>query len=62
MTSFCVKKEEIAAGGYDLSFNRYKEILFEEEEHREPEEIVEELEKLEEEFRTNLNEVKEMLP
>lgn len=59
--SFCVPKEEIAAEGYHLHFNRYKEILFEEEEHRELAEIVLELEHLEDDIRTGLNDLKDIL-
>ena len=32
--SFCVPKADIAAQGYDLSLNRYKEVVHEEVEHR----------------------------
>ena len=39
-------KAEIAAQGYDLSLNRYKEVVHEEVEHRPPKEILAELEKL----------------
>ena len=31
--SFCVPKADIAAKGYDLSLNRYKEVVHEEVEH-----------------------------
>jgi type I restriction enzyme M protein len=34
--SFCVPKADIAAQGYDLSLNRYKEVVHEEVEHRAP--------------------------
>lgn len=33
---FCVPKADIAAQGYDLSLNRYKEVVHEEVEHRKP--------------------------
>ena len=38
--SFCVPKADIAAQGYDLSLNRYKEVVHEEVEHRAPKEIL----------------------
>ena len=38
--SFCVPKADIAAQGYDLSLNRYKEVVHEEIEHRAPKEIL----------------------
>ena len=31
--SFCVPKADIAAQGYDLSLNRYKEVIHEEVDH-----------------------------
>ena len=34
--SFCVPKADIVAEGYDLSLNRYKEIVHDEVEHRPP--------------------------
>ncbi len=58
--SFCVPKTEIAANGYDLSLNRYKEIVHEEVEHRPPAEIITELERLEDEIMAGLEELKEM--
>ena len=48
--SFCVPKADIAAQGYDLSLNRYKEVVHEEVEHRAPKEILADLAKLEEEI------------
>ena len=38
--SFCVPKADIAAQGYDLSLNRYKEVVHEEVAHRPPGEIL----------------------
>ena len=35
--SFCVPKSDIAAHGYDLLLNRYKEVVHEEIQHRPPE-------------------------
>lgn len=59
--SFCVPKADIAAQGYDLSLNRYKEIIHEEAEHRTPHEILDELERIETEIQQGMSELKGML-
>ena len=59
--SFCVPKADIVAAGYDLSINRYKETIYEEVEHRSPMEIIADLEKLEDEIRSSLRELKGMV-
>lgn len=59
--SFCVPKAEIVAAGYDLSINRYKEVVHETAEHRSPKEIVAELKMLEKEIADGLDELEEML-
>lgn len=59
--SFCVPKGDIVAQGYDLSLNRYKEIVHDEVEHRPPLEIIAEIEKLEGEIASGLAELKAML-
>ncbi|TIW87745.1 MAG: SAM-dependent DNA methyltransferase, partial [Mesorhizobium sp.] len=59
--SFCVPKSEIAAAGYDLSINRYKEVVHEAIEHRQPKEIVAELKALEKEIAEGLEELEAML-
>ena len=59
--SFCVPKAEIAAQGYDLSLNRYKEVVHEEVEHRAPQEILANLTKLEAEIQREMNELEGML-
>ena len=59
--SFCVSKDDIVAQGYDLSLNRYKEIVNEQAEHRPPLEVIAEIEKLEGEIRDGLAELKGML-
>ena len=59
--SFCVSKEEIKEQGYDLSINRYKEIVYEEVEHRPPLEILSELKELEAEISKGMDELEEML-
>jgi type I restriction enzyme M protein len=59
--SFCVPKDAIAAQGYDLSLNRYKEVVHEAVEHRPPKEILAELWLLEEEIRREMRELEAML-
>jgi type I restriction enzyme M protein len=59
--SFCVPKADIAAEGYDLSLNRYKEVVHEEVEHREPQEILAELAKLEVEIGVEMKKLGAML-
>lgn len=59
--SFCVPKSEIAAAGYDLSLNRYKEVVHEAAEHRPPKEIIAELKALEREIAVGLDELEAML-
>jgi type I restriction enzyme M protein len=59
--SFCVPREEIAEQGYDLSLNRYKEIEYEEVEHRAPGEIMDELECLEKEIHDGMIELRGIL-
>jgi type I restriction enzyme M protein len=59
--SFCVPKAEIAAEGYDLSLNRYKELVHEEVEHRPPLEILAELRTIEQEILQGIEELEGML-
>jgi len=59
--SFCVPKADIAAQGYDLSLNRYKEVVHDAVEHRSPKEILAELAKLEEEIQRGMKELNGML-
>ncbi len=59
--SFCVPKADIAAQGYDLSLNRYKEVVHESVEHRAPKEILAELAKLEEEIQRGMKALEGML-
>jgi type I restriction enzyme M protein len=56
-----VPKSDIAAQGYDLSLNRYKEVMHEEVEHRAPREILAELERIEAEIQQGLRELEGML-
>ena len=48
--SFCVPKADIEANGYDLSINRYKEVVHEAVQHRAPGEILAQLRELEAEI------------
>lgn len=59
--SFCVPKADIAARGYDLSLNRYKEVVHEAVEHRPPKEILRELATLEEEIQRGMKELEGIL-
>src|SRR5439155_7322745 len=59
--SFCVPKADIAAQGYDLSLNRYKEVVHEEVAHRPPGEILQNLGKLEAEIQQSMKELEGML-
>ena len=58
--SFCVPQAEIAANDYDLSINRYKEIVFDEFEHPSPMEILDELAALENEIAKDLEDLRVM--
>jgi type I restriction enzyme M protein len=59
--SFCVPKADIAAQGYDLSLNRYKEVVHEEIAHRTPRKILKSLGKLEVEIQRGMTELERML-
>ncbi|MDQ0390682.1 type I restriction-modification system subunit M [Labrys monachus] len=59
--SFTVPREEIAAADYDLSLNRYKEVVHEAAEHRPPKAIIAELLDLEDEIARGLKELEAML-
>jgi type I restriction enzyme M protein len=59
--SFCVPEEEITAQGYDLSLNRYKELVHEEVEHRPPLEILADLRAIEQEILQGNEELEGML-
>lgn len=54
-------KADIAAQDYDLSINRYKEVVYEEIEHRSPTDILDELERIEAEIQQGMSELKGML-
>lgn len=59
--SFCVPKADIVAQGYDLSLNRYKEVIHEDVEHRPPLEILADLAKIEADIQQGLKELGGML-
>jgi type I restriction enzyme M protein len=59
--NFCVPKADIAGAGYDLSLNRYKEVLHDADEHRPPKEIIAELKALEKEIVEGLKELEGMV-
>lgn len=59
--SFCVSKDDIVAQGYDLSLNRFKEVVHDDLELRPPLEIIAEIEKLEGEITLGLADLKAML-
>jgi len=58
---FIVPQKEIADNKYDLSFNRYAEVGYEEVEYDPPKTILMRLRELEEEIATDLVELEEML-
>ena len=59
--SFCVPKAHIAVNDYDLSINRYKEIIYDEIEYPPPAAILDELAVLEEEIQNGIDDLKAML-
>jgi type I restriction enzyme M protein len=59
--SFCVPKADIAAQGYDLSLNRYKEVVHEEVAHRPPSDVLASLGKLEAEIQQGIKELEGMM-
>ncbi|WP_244251535.1 type I restriction-modification system subunit M [Micromonospora antibiotica] len=59
--SFCVPKADIVEQGYDLSLNRYKEVVHEEVEHRSPLDILADLERLEAEIQQGMSDLKAFL-
>jgi type I restriction enzyme M protein len=59
--SFCVPKADIAAKGYDLSINRYREVVQEVVNYDPPEKILDELDALECEIQQGLGRLRVML-
>jgi type I restriction enzyme M protein len=56
-----VDKLDIASNKYDLSINRYKEVVYEEEQYESPKVVLQKLQKLEEEIKADLVELEGML-
>ncbi len=59
--SFCVAKADIAGNGYDLSINRYREVVHDAVEHVPPKEILAKLAALEVEIQAGMRELEGML-
>jgi type I restriction enzyme M protein len=59
--SFCVPKDDIVAQGYDLSLNRYKEVVHEDVEHRPPLDILADLARIEADIQQGMKGLEEML-
>ena len=59
--AFLVNADDIRANKYDLSINRYKEVVYEEEEYEEPKVILQRLKDLENSILTDLDELEKML-
>jgi len=58
--SFCVPLDDIRAASYDLSINRYKEVIQEKVDYRSPKEILEDLELIEGEIQQGMFDLKGM--
>lgn len=58
---FLVDAEDIRANKYDLSINRYKEVVYEEEQYEDPKVILKKLKALESEIMADLDELEGML-
>ena len=59
--SFCVPKADIAVNDYDLSINRYKEIIYDEIEFSPPEVILDEIYALEVEIQSGIEDLRSAL-
>ena len=59
--SFFVTKEEIVSNGYDLSINKYKEVVYEKVEYPPTEEILQEIFNLQEQISKELIDLKNLL-
>ena len=59
--AFVVPKKELAAQKYDLSINRYKEVVYQAEEYEDPKVILKRLKDLEKEILADLDELEGML-
>jgi type I restriction enzyme M protein len=59
--AFVVDAAEMKAKKFDLSINRYKEVVYEEEQYEDPKVILNKLKKLEQEIISDINELESML-
>ena len=59
--AFVVDAIDIAANKFDLSINRYKEVVYEEEQYEDPKDILKKLKALQSEIMADLNELEGML-
>ena len=59
--SFFVSKEELVENDYDLSINKYKEIVVEKKEYENPEVILKRVIEMEDEIQRNLKKLEEIL-
>jgi type I restriction enzyme M protein len=59
--SFCVPRNALVEQGYDLSLNRYREVVHEEVEHRSPEKILADLTTLETEIQREIRQLEKIL-
>jgi type I restriction enzyme M protein len=59
--AFIVDADDIRANKYDLSINRYKEVVYEEEEYEDPKVILQKLKTLEHDILNDLAELERML-
>lgn len=59
--SYVVPKAEIVEQGYDLSINRYREVIHDDVEHRAPAEIIADIEALDAEISQGVAELKAMM-
>lgn len=59
--SFCVAKGDLVAEDYDLSLNRYKEVVQDDVTHRPPSEILADLARLEAEIQQGMKDLEAML-
>lgn len=59
--SFLVPKEDIVKNGYDLSINRYKEIIYEKIEYEKPEVLLQQISELDKKRQEAMNELKKSI-
>ena len=59
--SFCVPKADLVAQAYDLSINRYREVVHEEPQHRAPKAILADLANLEADIQRAMKDLEGML-